>query len=62
LPHVKIEDVFKHIDNKPIGTASLAQCHKAILNDGTVVAVKIQHPTVKNNSITDIKTMKVNLN
>jgi aarF domain-containing kinase len=53
--------VFKHIDKRPIGTASLAQCHKAVLNDGTVVAVKIQHPTVKKNSITDIKTMKVNL-
>ncbi len=53
----KITDVFKQIDEKPIGTASLAQCHKAILNDGTVVAVKIQHPRVKKNSHTDIKTM-----
>ena len=53
----KITDIFKQIDDKPIGTASLAQCHRAVLNDGTVVAVKIQHPTVKKNSYVDIKTM-----
>jgi aarF domain-containing kinase len=55
----KIEDIFKEIDNRPIGTASLAQCHRAVLHDGTVVAVKIQHPKVKENSQSDIKTMLV---
>jgi aarF domain-containing kinase len=55
----KVSDIFKEIDPKPIGTASLAQCHRAVLHDGTVVAVKIQHPKVKTNSITDIKTMLV---
>ena len=55
----KISDIFEHIENKPIGTASLAQCHKATLKDGTQVAVKIQHPTVKLNSYADIKTMTV---
>jgi aarF domain-containing kinase len=56
----KMSDIFKEIDNKPIGTASIAQCHRAVLHDGTVVAVKIQHPRVKANSYTDIKTMLVN--
>ena len=55
----KISDIFKEIDHKPIGTASLAQCHRAILHDGTVVAVKIQHPKVKSNSYSDIRTMSV---
>jgi aarF domain-containing kinase len=55
----KVNDIFKEIDEKPIGTASLAQCHRAVLKDGTVVAVKIQHPKVRNNSVTDIKTMLV---
>ena len=55
----KVSDLFKEIDDKPIGTASLAQVHRAVLHDGTVVAVKIQHPKVKNNSATDIKTISV---
>lgn len=54
---VKVGEIFQSIDPKPIGTASLAQCHKAVLKDGTIVAVKIQHPSVKKNSNTDIKTM-----
>lgn len=58
----KIGDIFKEIDSKPIGTASLAQCHRAVLHDGTVVAVKIQHPKVKKNSHADIKTMKFLVN
>jgi aarF domain-containing kinase len=57
-----MKDIFKHIDEKPIGTASLAQCHRAILHDGTVVAVKIQHPSVKKHSYVDIKTMTVCFN
>jgi predicted unusual protein kinase regulating ubiquinone biosynthesis (AarF/ABC1/UbiB family) len=57
----KVSDIFKEIDEKPIGTASLAQCHRAVLKDGTVVAVKIQHPKVKTNSVADIKTMLVGL-
>ena len=56
-----IGDIFERIEPKPIGTASLAQCYKAWLYDGTCVAVKIQHPTVKKNSIVDIKTMNVKL-
>lgn len=53
----KVHEIFKSIEDRPIGTASLAQCHKAYLHDGTCVAVKIQHPDVKKNSSADIKTM-----
>lgn len=42
-----------------MGTASLAQVHKARLKDGTVVAVKVQHPYVRGNSMVDMKTMEV---
>jgi len=55
----QIEDIFQEIEDRPIGTASLAQCHRAILKDGTKVAVKIQHPDVKKNSDVDIQTMMV---
>jgi predicted unusual protein kinase regulating ubiquinone biosynthesis (AarF/ABC1/UbiB family) len=33
--------IFKEIDPEPIGSASLAQVHKAELLDGTKVAVKV---------------------
>ena len=38
------EKLFAEIDPKPLGSASLAQVHKARLADGSVVAVKIQRP------------------
>ena len=47
-------------DPEPLGTASLAQVHKAVTKDGKVLAVKIQHPKVKAHSFVDIKTMEVN--
>lgn len=56
---INLEDVFVSFDPKPIGAASLAQVHKAYLEDGTVVALKVQHPTVKANSLVDLKTMEV---
>ncbi|KAM0730151.1 AarF domain-containing kinase 1 [Formica fusca] len=49
--------IFQSIDPEPLGTASLAQVHKAVLRDGDVVAVKVQHRAVKSNSYVDIKTM-----
>lgn len=42
-----------------MGTASLAQVHKATLKDGSVVAVKVQHPYVQGNARVDLKTMEV---
>lgn len=51
-------DVFSHIEETPLGSASLAQVHKAQLKDGTTVAVKVQHPFVKMYSQVDIKSME----
>lgn len=50
-------EIFQSIDPEPLGTASLAQVHKAVLKNGDVVAVKVQHRAVKSNSYVDIKTM-----
>lgn len=50
-------EIFQSIDPEPVGTASLAQVHKAVLKNGDVVAVKVQHRAVKSNSYIDIKTM-----
>ncbi|XP_055594227.1 aarF domain-containing kinase 1 [Uranotaenia lowii] len=53
------EDLFSSFEPEPLGTASLAQVHKATLKDGTEVAVKVQHPYVRGNSKVDIKTMEI---
>lgn len=55
----KVSDLFTSFESEPLGAASLAQVHKATLKDGTVVAVKVQHPRVKAHSFIDIKTMEV---
>lgn len=46
-------------EEKPQGAASLAQVHKAVLANGTTVAVKVQHPKVQAQSSKDIMVMEV---
>lgn len=48
-------------EDTPLGAASLAQVHKAVLQDGRTVAVKIQHPKVQAQSSKDIFLMEVRL-
>ncbi|HAM53430.1 MAG TPA: hypothetical protein DCP92_23060 [Nitrospiraceae bacterium] len=40
------EELFKSFDIKPVASASIGQVHKAVLKDGTNVAVKIQRPGI----------------
>ena len=45
---VSIDEMFSEFANEPIGTASLAQVHVARLKgSGEKVAVKCQHPALK---------------
>ena len=54
-----IDEVFSEFSPTPLGTASLAQVHKARLrSNGEVVAVKVQHPTVRSNSEQDMARME----
>ena len=41
-----IDDIFLEFNEVPIASASIAQVHKAVLKDGTKVAVKIKKPYV----------------
>ena len=51
-------EIFDDFEEEPLGTASLAQVHKAKLKEsGEEVAVKVQHRYVKQHSFVDIYTM-----
>ena len=54
-----LADIFARIDPKPLGSASLAQVHKAQLVSGEIVAVKVQRPGVKATMAQDIDIMRV---
>ena len=53
-----IEDIFDAIDDNPLGSASVAQVHKARLVTGELVAVKIQRPHVQEIMAKDISIMR----
>jgi ubiquinone biosynthesis protein len=42
-----VGELFRRFDNIPVAAASLSQVHRAELHDGTVVAVKIQRPGIR---------------
>jgi aarF domain-containing kinase len=52
------ENVFVSIDRDPIAAASLAQVHKAILADGSAVAVKIQYPGLQRQIFSDLRAIR----
>lgn len=53
-----IEKVFKEFDTTPLAAASLAQVHRAVLQDGTKVAVKILRPGVEEIVHNDISLLR----
>lgn len=45
--NVQVGDLFSKFDDQPLGTASLAQVHRAVLRStNEVVAVKVKHPHI----------------
>ena len=53
-----IEDLFDAIDDVPLGSASVAQVHKARLITGELVAIKVQRPHVREQMAQDISIMR----
>ena len=53
-----IETIFKKFDPDPVGSASIGQVHRATLDSGEDVAVKIQYPGVVESLESDLQSLK----
>ena len=51
-------EVFSTIHEKPLGSASIAQVHEAVLHDGAIVAIKVRRPGIVAKMAEDIMLMK----
>jgi predicted unusual protein kinase regulating ubiquinone biosynthesis (AarF/ABC1/UbiB family) len=52
-----IDEVFQEFDEIAVAAASLAQVHRAVLKDGTEVAVKILRPRIEELAQADLDTL-----
>ena len=55
---VPLEEIFASIDDVPLGSASVAQVHRARLVTGELVAVKVQRPGIRDTMAQDIQIMR----
>ncbi|EPS70274.1 hypothetical protein M569_04484, partial [Genlisea aurea] len=54
-----VDDVFEKFDVNPLGSASIAQVHRArIRGDKSDVVVKVQHPGIQDLMMTDIRNLQ----
>eukprot|EP00931_Biecheleriopsis_adriatica_P055616 TRINITY_DN32924_c0_g1_i1.p1 TRINITY_DN32924_c0_g1~~TRINITY_DN32924_c0_g1_i1.p1 ORF type:complete len:587 (+),score=127.91 TRINITY_DN32924_c0_g1_i1:249-1763(+) len=53
-----LDEVFESVDSQPLGSASIAQVHRAKLKNGKDVAVKVQRPNVEAQLLDDIAVIK----
>lgn len=53
-----LDKVFTRIDETPLGSASIAQVHKAWLKDGPMVVVKVQWPGIYQEMEEDIRLLR----
>ena len=53
----RLNKVFDQFDEVPLGSASLAQVHRATLRDGRLVAVKVQRPGIVDTIRDDLETL-----
>jgi len=58
LDGAPLSELFATFDPEPLGSASIAQVHKATLLDGRVVAVKLQRPNVEPKLLGDVANLK----
>src|SRR3954468_15681150 len=51
-------ELFQCFDERPLATASMAQVHRAVLKDGSEVAVKVQRPGVRQRIEIDLEVLR----
>ena len=56
--HKPIDELFQCFEQQPLATASMAQVHRAVLRDGTEVAVKVQRPGVRQRIEIDLEVLR----
>ncbi|HEY7786577.1 MAG TPA: AarF/UbiB family protein [Pyrinomonadaceae bacterium] len=54
---VRISKAFTDFERVPLAAASLAQVHRAELRDGTLVAVKVQRPDIRDQIVEDLEVL-----
>ena len=54
----RLFEIFERIDTIPLGSASIAQVHKAVLKTGEDVVIKVQRKGIKEKMSLDIRIMK----
>ncbi|MBP1931388.1 ABC1 kinase family protein [Ammoniphilus resinae] len=53
----RLDFIFGRFEENPVASASLAQVHKAILKDGSVVAVKVIRPNIEKIAKADLDSL-----
>lgn len=52
-----LESIFSHIVAQPIGSASIAQVHRATLSSGEQVAIKVKRPGIESTVAADLRIL-----
>ncbi|SHJ26120.1 ubiquinone biosynthesis protein [Tessaracoccus bendigoensis DSM 12906] len=52
-----LDELFLHIDEEPLASASVAQVHSATLTDGSSVVVKVQRPGAEEQMTMDVEIL-----
>ncbi|MDO5558006.1 MAG: AarF/UbiB family protein [Oscillospiraceae bacterium] len=52
------DEIFSSIEAEPLGSASIAQVHAAVLKDGTKIVVKVQRPDIREVMAVDFSLMR----
>lgn len=53
-----LEELFAHVEEVPLASASIAQVHQATLSDGTRVAIKVQHAGIEAKIVNDLEILQ----
>ncbi len=54
-----IDELFQSFDDEPVAAASVAQVHRAVLHDGTDVAVKVRRPRLRTRIEQDLRLLRL---